>query len=236
MGEEAKSSRQPALDSSLFPPDFSVCKYEGSRRRCLLYSIIQSFDHSVILGSNNTKHPHPVHSANQLATHGRLCIGFARPQRAFAQQHLDLLLDLPVSPHPPPLLTTTENTTIVWLPSVAIDTQHSTAPHLSRLQRRRVCCFPLSGAERPSLSLQPLRSLSPHVPSSIFAETLRPPANTLVLPTSALYHRPCHQHMVSHSTVCPTPSHPPSSSSGPPGLPHVDPIRPEPIPSHHVKC
>ena len=105
------------------------------------------------------------------------------------------------------------NTTIVWLPSsVAINTSHRTTPACGA----GVFVASRSGAERPFLSLHlPSFALTTR-PSSIFAETLRPPANTIVSPTIALYRQPCQQHMVSHSTVChPEPTPPSPSPSGP---------------------
>lgn len=57
--------------------------------------------HPRLFASNKSRHRAllciiPSRPANQLARHGRLCIGFARPQRAFAQQHRPCWLDLPV--------------------------------------------------------------------------------------------------------------------------------------------
>lgn len=117
--------------------------------------------HPRLFASNKSRHRAllciiPSRPANQLARHGRLCIGFARPQRAFAQQHRPCWLDLPVllsyhHSHCAPLPTTP--------PVSCLSVQRQLHPintSFTRVQCRRVY----------SVLSRVCRSLPPQVPSA----------------------------------------------------------------------
>ena len=178
-------------------------------------------------GSNNTKHP-PSRPFRQSARDPREVVHWLRPAttrvrtatlRSARSARLCPIIHHYHHQQPSP---TGKHHHRLAASSVAINTSHRTSPACSA----GVFVASRSGAERPFLSLHlPSFALTTR-PSSIFAETLRPPANTIVSPTSALYRQPCQQHMVSHSTVChPEPTPPSPSPSGPAALTLSHPIQ-----------
>lgn len=141
----------------------------------------------------------PPRPANQTARHGRLCIGFARPQRAFAQQHRPCWLDLPVllsyhHSHCAPLPTTPPVSRL----SVQRHLRPSTPPSPACSAGVCIACCHESVAHSHYRCRAPLPLAEPNFPS------LSPRYNTIHHHTSRspLRHTPATRHL-----SCNTDSH-----------------------------
>jgi hypothetical protein len=202
--------RQSALSSH---PTFFVARTRGAVVQLTRHRSVHHHHHQQnttlsatrrVHGSNNTKHP-PSRPFRQSARDPREVVHWLRPATTRVRT---ATLGSACLPHPPPLLPAPTVTKDRTPPSfgfpVVLPSTHRTAP----LPLAAQACLLLPAPVQSALSshYNPLRSLSPHVHPASSAETLWPPANTIVSHTSALYRQPCQQHMVSHSTVCPSES------------------------------